>query len=568
MAESDTPQQIVVCCDGTNNNLTGRTCDTNVVKLCELLARDPDPERLLFYDPGVGNPGHLPGATSWDKLQRIAERVAGLAFGRGVYENIADAYLFLMRNHRPGSRIFIFGFSRGAFTARSLAGLVNQFGLLQPQMESMLPTLLHTYFADREDERSHDAIARITRQTTELFAGPATRRVEIQFVGVWDTVASVGMPPFAARFTALPTAGGKRFVHVRQALALDEHRAQFQPRPYIDANGPIHTDIGTPGSIEQLWFRGDHCDIGGGHVQDEAGLADHALCWLVSESVRAGLRLAPRGAPLDSEPAVAQALVDVNTPPAAGTLHSQLWHTSTWALTGLAVRDNKLVRLDDGQTIPLLPHEHPSVAEQAPLFPAGTEWARARGKAAMLACLVLIPLLVLFLGHQLAGEWAGGSLAGLLRANADFAWWQLSAWWPGTLGQTVQAFHAPRWAVVWDLALVAAYAYALSWWAVRAFARRAGCRRAGQPVSSALNRLGWALPLAVFADLAEDAATWFVVTLAVNDFEVLARLASLPMAVFAAAKFVGLAGTAVLIVWGLASRGLQGKPGTAQGQPA
>ena len=183
-------RQLVVFCDGTNNNLTGGRNDTNTVKLCELLAGSADAAQLVYFDPGVGNPAELPGATLVDGWRRWSER---------------------------------------------LAGLVNQFGILQPHMESMVITLVHGYFSDR---RLDPAAARgITAQTARLFVAPDARNVELQFVGVWDTVASVGMWPFSARFTALPTVGGKRFRHVRQALALDQHRAQFKPRAYADANG-------------------------------------------------------------------------------------------------------------------------------------------------------------------------------------------------------------------------------------------------------------------------------------------------------------------------------------------
>ena len=113
------PRQLIVCCDGTNNNLTGRNRDTNVSQLCELLAPDSQ-NQLLYYDPGVGNPGTLPEAAWWDKVQQKYERLSGLAFGSGIYENISEAYRFLMRNWREDDDIFLFGFSRGAFTAREI----------------------------------------------------------------------------------------------------------------------------------------------------------------------------------------------------------------------------------------------------------------------------------------------------------------------------------------------------------------------------------------------------------------------------------------------------------------
>lgn len=147
------------------------------------------PRNWCTTTPGVGNPAELPGATLVDGWRRWSER---------------------------------------------LAGLVNQFGILQPHMESMVITLVHVDFSDRSLDPA--AASGIAAQTARLFVAPDARNVELQFVGVWDTVASVGMWPFSARFTALPTVGGKRFRHVRQALALDEHRAQFKPRAYADAN--------------------------------------------------------------------------------------------------------------------------------------------------------------------------------------------------------------------------------------------------------------------------------------------------------------------------------------------
>ena len=165
-------RQLIICCDGTNNNLTGRVRDTNVTKLCELFAPDANAQ-LLYYDPGVGNPGLLPGASLTDQFSRFSERLYGLAFGKGVYENIAQAYLFLMRHYQPGDQIFLLGFSRGAFTARSIGGLVTQFGLLRPAMDDLVPTLLHIYFSDRE--RGGARYTAIRDQISRLFASDRRR---------------------------------------------------------------------------------------------------------------------------------------------------------------------------------------------------------------------------------------------------------------------------------------------------------------------------------------------------------------------------------------------------------
>jgi len=267
------PRQLIVLCDGTNNNLTGGAQDTNVVLLCELFAAHPDPRRMVFYDSGVGNSGTMPSASVWDAIQQYRDRVLGLAQGRGIFENIAEGYLFLMRHWQPGDQILLFGFSRGAFTARSLGGMVNQFGLLRAHQDSVVPTLVQAYFAGTGDERKA-----VAAQATRLFADGPARQVPIDFVGVWDTVAAVGMPPLGLKITALPTLKNKRFIDVRQALALDEHRAQFKPRLYAESNGPFTTEFGRQGSIQQLWFRGAHGDAGGGYPPAVSALGQQALC--------------------------------------------------------------------------------------------------------------------------------------------------------------------------------------------------------------------------------------------------------------------------------------------------
>jgi uncharacterized protein (DUF2235 family) len=251
-------RQLIICCDGTDNNLTGRRNDTNVAQLCELL--DPDSQnQLLYYDPGVGNAGELPEANPWDRLQQKFKRASSLAYGSGIYENIAEAYRFLMRHWQNGDQIFLYGFSRGAFTARSVGGLVTQFGILRPEMDAMVPTLLHLYFLDRK--KFGKSYGDIKTQITEVFANEAGRKAAVWFVGVWDTVASVGAPMISREITATPTIVGKRFHHVRHALALDEHRRSFMPRLYsIDAE---HDYAAHGQSIQQQWFSGAHSDVGG-----------------------------------------------------------------------------------------------------------------------------------------------------------------------------------------------------------------------------------------------------------------------------------------------------------------
>lgn len=557
MKTSPTPRQLVICCDGTNNNLTGGVDDTNVVKLVQLLAQGaPNAQQLVFYDPGVGNPAELPGATWVDSIHRKAQRIAGLAFGRGAYENIAECYLFLMRNYQPGDQIFIFGFSRGAFTARSVGGLVNMFGILQARMESMLPTLIHTYFSDRK--KGHTDVNLIAQQISTLFADDGSRVVEIRFVGVWDTVESVGMGPFSAKITAIPTVDNKRFLNVRQALALDEQRAQFKPRLYGNENGIYRTFTGQPASIQQLWFRGSHCDVGGGYGKGHTGISDRALCWLVSEAVQCGLVLQHQGVLLDSEAAVANALNPRPGTETVATVHSQLHATCLWALTGLAVRETQKIDLNKAAPTRVTAVEHSSVGEGTYRFPENTVWANPRPKRWL--WMSMLGMLVFLLAHgdalnqdtvPLGLDWqtwlARGWEAQL--QNWEYGRWQLLWLYDGSLRDVPLRLDSPTWAMAWDLGLIASYAYVLSWFAVAAFARHAGLHRAGRVPSRLLNLLGWALPLAVFSDVLEDVATWLTIYCATTDHMGWAFLWGCGMSIFAVGKFAGLLGVLLLIAF-------------------
>lgn len=557
-------RQLIVLCDGTNDNLTGGETDTNVVKLAELLSRFPDRQRITFYDPGVGNPGELPGTTIVDKLQRVRERVVGLAFGRGVYENIADAYRFLMHNWRERDQLYFFGFSRGAFAARSLAGLVNQFGILRPHMESMLPTLLHIYFSNRVDTRWK----RISAQAKRLFARGASRQAEIHFIGVWDTVAAVGMWPMTLRITASADLNGKSFVHVRQALALDEQRAQFVPRMYASSNGPHQTRNGNAGSLVQLWFRGSHGNVGGGYAAGESVLSDQALVWIVGEAVRMGLRMGPAESRLVDEAAIGAAVEALPPVPEMREplVHSPLQQNAWWALTGMTQRDTTHVNVEDVGATEITAHEHPSVARTLVPGMAVSQWLRPRKSMGMWFCLLSLPLWVLALGQLLHGFQAsgGGILADLqlmatqalayLRADLLFQAWQLTGLVPPLWQQMAIGFASPRLALLFDFGFIVCYAYVLAYWASWAFARRSGWRRANEPVSPWLNRLGWALPMTVGCDVLENVLTWATLTLWHSSLSGLATLTAAAMTVASAAKLIGLGGVLILIVRGLAPR--------------
>ncbi|MDW9984280.1 hypothetical protein GOC06_26325 [Sinorhizobium meliloti] len=265
-------RNLVVCCDGTSNQFTKDR--TNVAKLCELITKDRD-RQLVYYHPGVGTkapPGFVTGVGT-----RLA-KFAGLAFGYGLKRDIIDAYTFVMAHFRPGDRVFIFGFSRGAYTARALAALIKMYGLLMPGNDAMVPYLVDMFWAiDRarnDDKRRRDYF----RLAAEFKATLATQDCKPHFIGVWDTVSSVG---WIGSPTALPYTHDNPDISIlRHAMALDEKRAFFRTNKAAIIDGR---------DIRQIWFPGDHCDVGGGYGDGESGLSRLALAWMLQEAQDNGL---------------------------------------------------------------------------------------------------------------------------------------------------------------------------------------------------------------------------------------------------------------------------------------
>ena len=136
-------KNIVVCCDGTSNEYGD--CKTNVLKLFSVLPKG-DPDQVTFYDPGVGT---FSAPAALTKTTRAVTRVFGLAFGYGITKNIGDAYRFLMETYEPGDRVYLFGFSRGAYTARAVAAMIHKCGLLEPGNHNLLPYALKLFKYER-----------------------------------------------------------------------------------------------------------------------------------------------------------------------------------------------------------------------------------------------------------------------------------------------------------------------------------------------------------------------------------------------------------------------------------
>ena len=272
------PKNIVICCDGTGNQYGAG--NSNVVKLYQTLIRDPH-RQIAYYHPGVGTMGAKNALTAAGKFWT---KFRGLAFGYGLYENIADAYGFLMLTFEPGDQIYVFGFSRGAYTARALCGMLRMFWILSPGNEGLIPYAIRL-FKSNDDS----LLARITGRASKFRIAEGFKRTfgiecNPRFVGVWDTVSSVGwiLDPIGYKSVRLPyTASLEGVSEVRHAVSIDERRAFFRQN-LVDED---------PGRVKQVWFAGVHSDVGGSYPEGESGLSKITLRWMLREAKEAGLLL-------------------------------------------------------------------------------------------------------------------------------------------------------------------------------------------------------------------------------------------------------------------------------------
>lgn len=287
-------RNIVILCDGTGNELGGALSDeisdiriSNVLKLYRIAEKGQ--RQIVYYAPGVGTVGRVDWLYRW-KQKTLA--VLGLATGYGLDANVLGAYRFLVETWQEGDRIYIFGFSRGAWTARVLAGFLHLIGLVRPSQLNMCDNALATYKRAAAEKKLPIAwhFAKVI----------GARFPPIHFIGVWDTVASVIVPradrAWIPSLETLPYTRTNPSVGIfRHALALDERRRMFrvapwtQPQPHVPNR--FAPAVRQDQDIEQRWFPGVHSDIGGGYREDESGLSKRPLIWIVEEAVKAGLRI-------------------------------------------------------------------------------------------------------------------------------------------------------------------------------------------------------------------------------------------------------------------------------------
>jgi uncharacterized protein (DUF2235 family) len=252
-------KNIVVCIDGTGNEYGDN--DTNVVKMYELIVRDKD--QIAFYDPGVGTFSVF-GRT----LGKQIGMILGKAFGVGLTENIEDAYTYLMDRYEREDRLYLFGFSRGAFAVRALAGMLHKVGLLQKGSINLIPYASKVY-----NTRGNDEIAKGFKKTYCNECKP-------YFIGVWDTVGSLGWF-YGKQFFDDRLNGDVPYAY--QAIAIDEKRKKFPVSIWNE------TDLASNQNVEQVWFAGVHSDVGGWY--QERDLSNITLIWMLENAEKHSLKL-------------------------------------------------------------------------------------------------------------------------------------------------------------------------------------------------------------------------------------------------------------------------------------
>lgn len=255
------PKNLVICCDGTDNKLTINE-NTNVLHLYSCLEKSD--EQLTYYHPGVGTIAPS-GAKNW--LVRKWNIMKDLVSASSLEDNVKDAYLFLMENYQDGDKIFLFGFSRGAYTVRMLSGLIEMFGLLQKGNYGHLRYALEIYV--KGDKMFEIANA---------FRSRFSRKVDIHFIGIWDTVvAAGGLINYYKSFPYSRSLGIAKTV--RHAISIDERRKHYD----------FYEVSETHKNCKEVLFAGVHSDVGGSYPIE--GLSKLALEWMLGEASNQDLKL-------------------------------------------------------------------------------------------------------------------------------------------------------------------------------------------------------------------------------------------------------------------------------------
>jgi uncharacterized protein (DUF2235 family) len=277
-------KRLVVCCDGTWNTPDqkdrGVERPSNVVKLARwVLPQAPDGTvQKVHYDRGVGTGDFV-------------DRLFGGAFGVGLSHNVRQAYEFLSLRHAPGDEIYLFGFSRGAYTVRRTVGMLRKCGLA-PQADKAAIQEAYAVYEKRESREEGGADS---KAALAFRAKHGAQRIPVRFLGVWDTVGSHGIAGVLGQLGSMMSRArfhdrilSSDVEHACHAVAIDECRRLFQPTLFRQSR----TGAERGHRLEQSWFAGVHSNVGGGY--ENTGLSDIALHWMTARAAARGLALDPR----------------------------------------------------------------------------------------------------------------------------------------------------------------------------------------------------------------------------------------------------------------------------------
>ena len=263
---------IIICADGTwgrPEEDIEKDFPTNVLRLARSIKPSSGSlKQHVFYDWGLGS---------------YHSKVSAGATGRGIHKNIVDGYRYIVQNYASGDKIFLFGFSRGAYTVRALCGLINNCGIPKRPDAKYIAQAWKIYKSASKTNRPDGGDAK------EFRASHCHQSRNVHFVGVWDTVGSLGIPfslmgMFKGNDEFYDTKMGSNVSFARHALAIDEQRQDFEPTVWMPRTGV---------NLKQVWFAGSHADVGGSCGPDKhTGLiaADAPLEWMLSEAEKQGLR--------------------------------------------------------------------------------------------------------------------------------------------------------------------------------------------------------------------------------------------------------------------------------------
>ncbi|WEW57463.1 hypothetical protein PRK78_002930 [Emydomyces testavorans] len=278
-------RRIVLCFDGTGNRYKGNESDTNVVKLYEMLDRH-NKNQYHYYQPGIGtfNTGTSGSGLTW--FGRMKARISQLfdqALGRTFEYHVTSGYNFLMKYYEPGDDIYIFGFSRGAYTARFLAEMIETIGLLSQGNEEMVRFAFASFSeVQRARGKKHKTAQELEHEEyLDKFRSTFCRRnVRVHFLGLFDCVNSVAQFEIPFRSHSYKYIARSPANHIRHAVSIHERRLKFKPALFVFEEESQNSDI------KEVWFSGNHGDVGGGFRYENNSkhlLSDIPLAWMVDE---------------------------------------------------------------------------------------------------------------------------------------------------------------------------------------------------------------------------------------------------------------------------------------------